>query len=242
MILRQHLKAINDRARVAMNPQHLAAIRHAIADLKTLGVEWATLKPGQRAPDFALPDARGGQVNLGERLSRGPVVVSFYRGGWCPYCCAELRALQLALPHLAGYGATLIAVSPELPDNSLSLAEKEALDFDILTDLGNIAARAYGLVFHVPDYLRATLLALGVDLARLNGDDSWELPIPATFLLSPNGIIRLAFADADHTERLDPSVILELLAEVSPANSSLGTGSLRATAGPDRNLNSPEET
>lgn len=211
MILRQHLKAITERAQRMTDPQHLAVIRRAVADLKSRGIELGVAKAGERVSEFVLPDARGRPVSLMERMARGAIVLNFYRGGWCPYCCAELRALQLALPRFTAHGVSLIAISPELPDNSLSLAEREALDFDILTDMGNVVARSYGLVFRVPDDLQKLLLAKGVDLPALNGEESWELPMPATFLIGANGIIRLAFADADHTERLDPQVILDLL-------------------------------
>lgn len=211
MRLPQQLRKIREQSRSSLPPALREALQRLVAELKRCGIESGALRAGMPAPDFMLQNVAGREVSLSGRLAHGPVVLSFYRGGWCPYCSAELRALQFALPELRGLGASLIALSPELPDHSLSLAEKLALDFDILSDLGNAVARRYGLVFRIPSDLAAAYLEFGLDLSERNGDSSWELPIPATYLIGSNGLIRLAFIDADFTERLDPSVILDVL-------------------------------
>ncbi len=194
-----------------------ASLREAngrlIADLKARGIEKQAARAGMVAPHFALPGATGRTVSLAEALACGPVVLSFYRGRWCPYCCAELRALQFVLPQLKALGASLIAVSPELPDNSLSPLEKTVLDYSIVSDLGLAVARAYGLVFRLPGDLREALLDVGLDLAKHNGDQGWELPIPATYVIAQSGLIRLAFVDADFTQRFEPQEIVTLLGE-----------------------------
>ena len=169
------------------------------------------LDKGQKAPLFELPDAGGNLIALGSRLKSGPVVVTFYRGGWCPYCNIALRALQSRLLEIKRLGGSLIAISPELPDQSLSTREKLALGFDVLSDHENAVARQFGLVYRVSDAARQRLLALGRDLVASNGSTTWELPITATYVINPNGFVVFAHIDADYRERLDPALIVETL-------------------------------
>lgn len=217
MRLSKQLKEIRDRVAASLPPEQLRALQQMVADLKARGIEHSALRAGTPLPRFALPNALGKTVDVSEALARGPLVLSFYRGGWCPYCSAELRALQLALPGLKALGASLIAVSPDLPDHSLSTAEKHALDFNILSDAGNMVARRFGLVFGVPDDVRQLYLGSGLDLAARAGGTAWELPIPATYLVGRNGLVRLAFVDADYTQRLDPAEILDALKQDAAA-------------------------
>ena len=169
------------------------------------------LDKGQKAPSFELPDADGNLIALGSRLNNGPVVVTFYRGGWCPYCNIALRALQSHMPEIKRLGGSLIAISPELPDQSLSTREKLALGFDVLSDHDNVVARRFGLVYRVSDAARQRLLALGRDLVAHNGSQTWELPITATYVINPNGLIVFAHVDADYRDRIDPALIVEAL-------------------------------
>jgi peroxiredoxin len=168
-------------------------------------------KPGDLVPEFSLPGANGEPVSLLETLAGGPVVLSFYRGTWCPYCNIQLAAYEQALPAIAEAGGCLIAISPQLPDGSLSMTEKNNLTFDVLSDAGNAVARKFGLVYKLPDDLKAAYSSFGVDLVAVNGDDSWELPIPATFVIGSNGRIRLVHAETDYRKRLAPEVIVEAL-------------------------------
>ncbi len=186
-----------------------AGIEKHIADLVASGIVEQSLKEGAKAPDFTLPDVLGKQVTLSELLQQGPVVVTFYRGEWCPYCNLQLHAYQNIVPQLQALGASLVAISPQTPDNSLTTAEKKGLTFTVLSDVGNKVARQYGLVFKVDEETRATMTRLGSDLSRFNGDDSWELPVPGTFVVAQDGTIRLAFADADFTHRLEPAALLD---------------------------------
>jgi peroxiredoxin len=126
---------------------------------------------------------------------------------WCPYCNLQLRAYQAILPRIRELGATLVAVSPQTPDNSLTTAEQKGLTFPVLSDAGNEVARRYGLVFSLSETLRA----MSADLPAYNGDSSWELPMPGTFVIAPDGTVRLAFVDADWTRRLEPAAILGAL-------------------------------
>jgi len=191
------------------------AMARADLDLANSGILEGTLKAGDRAPDFSLPDARGGQVNLYKLLDHGSVVLSFYRGGWCPYCNLELRALQQALPEFNRLGAALVAISPQQPDQSLSTIEKNALAFPVLSDAGSIVARSFGISFDLDEALRPIYTQFGHALPSVNGDDSWQLPIPATYVIGPDGTIALAFVDIDYRTRLEPSDILATLAALA---------------------------
>lgn len=170
------------------------------------------LTVGDKAPDFLRPNAQGKTVALSSLLKQGSVVLSFYRGAWCPFCNIELRALQKALPALRTLGAQVVAVSPEKPDFSMPLIERAALEFEVLSDLGNVLARQFGISFPLKGELkRISAETFGVDLPKFNGDSSWEIPIPATFVIDPAGVIHLAFVDPEFRTRLDPEEIFREL-------------------------------
>jgi peroxiredoxin len=185
-----------------------------ILQLVQAGASEQALKEGEQAPDFTLPDAAGNAVTLSELLKQGPVVVTFYRGAWCPYCNLTLRAYQQALPQLQALGASLVAISPQTPDNSLTMQEKNKLTFAVLSDVGNQVSRKFGLVFSLEEAVRATHQQMGANLPAFNGDESWELPMPGTFLIDQTGTIRLAFVDPNFTRRLDPALIIARLQEL----------------------------
>ncbi len=185
-----------------------------IWQLTNSGAAEQALKQGAQAPDFILPDARGNAVRLSHLLAQGPVVMTFYRGQWCPYCHLALRAYQQALPHMQARGASLVAISPQTPDHSRVLAEKLELTFALLSDMGNQVARQFGLVFTIDEAVRAAHKQVGANLPRFNGTDAWELPMAGTFLVDQSGTVRLAFVPADFTRRLDPSVVIAHLNEL----------------------------
>ncbi len=166
---------------------------------------------GEIAPNFTLPDATGKTVSLHSRLDEGPVVLSFYRGGWCPFCNLELQALQALLPEIKSLGANLIGISPETPDTSMTTVEKQQLQFDVLSDAGNKTARDYGLIFTVYEEMRPLYLKWGLDVPASNGDDSWELPVPATYVIDTKGVARTAHVDKDYTKRMEPGQVLAAL-------------------------------
>ncbi len=184
-------------------------------DLSASGILDRSLKAGDRAPHFTLPDSKGGIINLAGALRNGPVVLSFYRGGWCPYCNLELRALQAALPDFAALGATLIAISPQTPDESLSTTEKNALAFAVLSDTGSATAKAFGIAFNLAEPLRPLYTRLGQALPDRNGDDSWVLPLPATYVIDRDGTIAFAYVDVDYRNRLEPATITATLAALA---------------------------
>jgi peroxiredoxin len=180
----------------------------------------AALAVGDIAPSFTLQNANRREVSLSEVLRKGPAVITFYRGGWCPYCNIQLRAYQQALPEIAALGGQIIAISPQLPDGSLSVAEKNELEFEVLSDVGNRAARSFGLVYSLPEELRAALTSNNKALPGINGDDSWELPVPATFVIAPDRNVLLAHIDVDYRRRLAPEDIKQaLLSSRQPVSS-----------------------
>ena len=188
-----------------------------IEELRRSFVQEKAVGPGDAAPDFSLPDARGGSITLSELLRRGPAVVTFYRGGWCPYCNIQLRAYEAILPQIEALAGSLVAISPQLPDGSLKTAETNALTFYVLSDVGNHAARSFGLVFALPEELRAVMRSNDKALPAINGDDSWELPVPATYVVGGNGRVALAYIEVDYRRRLEPESILAALEPLRPA-------------------------
>ncbi len=170
---------------------------------------------GDMAPDFTLPGVKGGDVSLSALLESGPVVLSFYRGGWCPFCNLEFRALQTALPEIQALGATLIGVSPETPDTSLSTAEKHGLEFNVLSDVGNQVARRYGLIMLLYEEMRPLYREWGMDVPAANGDESYELPLPATYVIGRTGVIHAAYVNKNYTQRMEPAAIIQALRDIN---------------------------
>ena len=196
-------------------PEGRAALYNAkIGELRAGSLFDQALRTGQSAPDFTLPDAQERPVSLAALLRGGPVVVTFYRGGWCPYCNIQLRAYQQALPDIVALGGRLLAISPQTPDASLDTAEKNALEFDVLSDAGNAVARRFGLVFTLPDELQAAMRANGKLLTDINGDDSWALPVPATYVIATDGRVALAHVEVDYRLRLEPDAIIDALRDL----------------------------
>ncbi|KAL4733929.1 redoxin domain-containing protein [Aspergillus similis] len=167
------------------------------------------IQHGQKFPTFTLQDATGKPISSTTLLAKGPLLLSFYRGEWCPFCNLELRALQKHLDEFKAAGVTLVAISPQLPDSSLSMAEKNALEFPVLSDVGNKLARELGIVWTQPEAFRPILGGFGVDLVKGYGDESFEVPIPATILVGADGVVRNVFLDTDYTKRLEPETALE---------------------------------
>jgi peroxiredoxin len=208
--VRKELDELREKSSKNAPPDRIRIYEQGIEEVRKSGVIEKALKVGDRAPDFALPDATGKTVKLSELLARGPVVVTWYRGGWCPYCNIALRGFHKSLPEIRSAGASLVAISPETPDNSLSTAEKNHLDFEVLSDRGSKVARAYGVSYKIPKVI-ADQFKGRLDLAKYNGDDSGELPLGVTYVIDRNGIIRYAFVDADYRKRAEPSDVLAAL-------------------------------
>jgi peroxiredoxin len=191
------------------------AMERAHTDLVASGISEHALKAGDTVPDFHLPESRGGFVRLNDLLAKGPIVLSFYRGGWCPYCNLELRALQKMLPEITEFGAELVAISPQTPDQSLSTAEKNRLAFPVLSDIGSATAKAFRIAFDLAEDVRPIYTRSGHALPDKNGDESWTLPIPATYVIDPDRTVALAFLDVDYRNRLEPTDVVTVLRALS---------------------------
>ena len=190
------------------------------AELKASGQVERARSVGARAPEFALPDGGGEIVRSGDLLARGPLVVSFYRGVWCPYCNTELQALEAFLPQIEEQGGTLVAISPQSAANSRKSARQNELSFPILSDHGNEVAAAFGLRYHLPDYLIELYKQLGNDLPLVNGEPSWTLPIPARYVIGRDGVILYAGLNADYTQRPEPEDMLPALRQAAVARAA----------------------
>lgn len=208
--VRKELDDFRENASKKAPPERLRAYEQGIGEVRKSGVPDKALKVGDRAPDFELPNAAGKMVKLSELTARGPVVLTWYRGGWCPYCNIALRGFHKAMPEIRAAGASLVALSPETPDNTLSTVEKNHLDFEVLSDRANKVAHTYGVAYKVPRII--TEQSKGrLDLTKHNGDNSGELPLGATYVIDRGGVIRYAFIDADYRKRAEPSTVLAVL-------------------------------
>ncbi|MCG3178179.1 MAG: Thiol-disulfide oxidoreductase ResA [Phycisphaerae bacterium] len=210
--------SLNDQMaqrRAASKGRAPEAVRKTMEDaqrrLRDSKIAETSLHVGDAMPDFTLSDAQGRAVSLSTLRALGPVVIAFYRGGWCPYCNMELHALQQSLADFRAEGATLVAISPETQANAFETGHKDELGFPLLNDRDNALARRIGLVFKVEPELKEVYKGFGLDLAKSQGNDNWELPIPATYVVDPGGTIRYAYVDPDYTTRGEPKDILAAL-------------------------------
>jgi peroxiredoxin len=212
--LADQLAAFKTGFKQRVAPERVAMMEAATADLRATGIEARALKVGTTAPDATLPDALNKSVQLSALWQQGPLVLIFYRGGWCPYCNLELRAWQQQLSSLQNLGAQLVAVSPQTPDNSLSTAEKNELAFPVLSDSALQAASAFGVAFEMPPELIELYSQVGNNLPVLNGNGQWVLPIPATYVIDRDGRIAYAHVEADYRERAEPADVLAAVANL----------------------------
>jgi len=206
-------KADFEAGRLAFKPtkERLEAMHRATADLIASGQAQRARKAGDLAPDFVLNDADGKPVASRDLLAKGPLVVSFYRGVWCPYCNLELQALQAVLPEVSARGARLVAISPQIAANSRKSQRDNKLGFPILSDVGSEVADAFGIRFALPDYLVQVYRSFGNNLPAINDDPSWVLPMPAHYVIGGDGVIAYAEINPDYTRRPDPSELLPVL-------------------------------
>jgi len=217
--LQSRLDAITAQTRALVQPERLAVTDSAIHDLLTTGIESRVLRPGDAAPAFALPDALTGKlIQSADLLALGPVIVNFFRGRWCPYCVTELEAWQSLYPEVRARGALLIAISPQLLRQNDFTVQQHSLTFPVLTDAGCGVAESFGVAYTVPETHRQHLRSILINIPFIHGDqgdETWRLPLPATFVLKPNAngeaVITFAEAHADHRVRPDPADVLAAL-------------------------------
>lgn len=211
MNLAIELKAITEAVRQQAPQEVFSAMKTATAKLAASGLTAKALQLGMRMPDFELPDATGKLVRSSALRAQGPLLVSFYRGHWCPYCNLALKALQERLTDIHALGAQFVAISPQTPDHSLNTQQKHELKYPVLSDVGNKVAKQFGLVYTLDASLKPIYQAFGIDLVAHNGDSHFELPIPATYLVAEDGMVLKSFLDVDYRKRLAPETALAWL-------------------------------
>jgi peroxiredoxin len=216
MSLQAKLDAFKADFKAGKPPYHAPADIHpvmerATAELIASGAANKALKVGDKAPLFTLKDPDGHPLSSADLLVKGPLVLTFYRGVWCPYCNLELQALQAFLPTLQEAGASLVAISPQIAANSRKSMRTNGLQFPILSDRHNDVADAFGLRFALPDYLIELYKNLRNDLPSFNDDPSWTLPMPARYVIGQDGVIRYAEVNPDYTQRPEPEAMLDAI-------------------------------
>ncbi|AUC23255.1 redoxin [Polaribacter sejongensis] len=198
------------------NPNFMKGVDEIIAKAKAFEDGKNALKVGEKAPFFELPNPEGKLISLGSLLENGPLVITFYRGDWCPYCNLQLRALQAKLSEIKSLGATLVAISPQVPDGSLTKSEISEMDFIVLSDQDAKVASEYGVAWEVPEFLAEHMRAdRGLDLEKINNGNGSVLPIPATFILKSDGVVAWNYVNVDYRTRSEPEEIIKALKKMS---------------------------
>jgi peroxiredoxin len=213
--LEMQLAELKESFKQRAAPGRVALMEAATTLLRASGIEQRALGTGDFVPDVTLPNALGQSVRLRDLWQRGPLVIIFYRGGWCPYCNLELRAWQQHLAALSTRGASLVAVSPQTPDNSMTTAEKNTLAYPVLSDSSLVAAEAFRIAFTLPPDLVELYTTFGNDLPTLNGNGKWVLPLPATYVVDTDGRVVFAHVNADYRERAEPADVLSVVAKIA---------------------------
>ena len=211
MELTQALKKYADES-VQRHPGVAQDIMHkAVADLKKTAILDKAYKAGDSLPDISLPNAKGEKVRLYDLLKSQRAVLTFYRGGWCPYCNLELKAFQKALPAFSAKSVQLIAISPELPDHTATTSEKNEISFHVLSDVNNDLAKKMNLLYELPKELVDLYLKFGINLETSQGNTANSLPLAATYIIEQDGKISYAFLEEDYKLRADPEEVLREL-------------------------------
>jgi len=192
-------------------PETQAIHAQAVAELNRRHIAANILPEGAKAPAFELQDQDGKVVSSSDLLAKGEVVLCFIRGRWCPFCVGQMEAMNLVLPQIEQAGAALVAISPQTVKQSFFMHDQHKLRFPLLSDAGNKVARQFGLTYRIPEPQEAVYRRAFVNLPFTNGDDSWELPIPASYILDSDGTVVYASANEDYTERPEPSEIVGML-------------------------------
>jgi len=210
-ILQDQLDEITANTRHLVQQERLAVGERSIVELFDSGIEDRILPVGATAPDFALNDASGREVRSADLLALGPLVVKFFRGRWCPYCSTELEAWRDLYGRLREHGALLVAISPQTERQSDFMRGQHGLPFPVLSDPGNVIAEMFGLVYTVPEYMRTYYRSILVNIPFVNGDDSWRLPIPGTYVIGKDRKVLFAEAHADFRVRPEPEEALQVV-------------------------------
>lgn len=209
--LAKQIEQFNNELATQIPQEVLEAFGKSIEDLKTKNIENNSKKLGEKIPEFSLPNAKNEIVHSAEILKSGKMVIAFYRGSWCPYCNLELKALQENISKFIDKKTTLVAISPQSPDNSLTVIEKHNLTFEVLTDKDNLFAKQLGITFELQDFVLLYYQALGIDISVFNKNKDNTLPVPAVFVVNEEGKIIYKFADANYMNRLNIEALIQSL-------------------------------
>jgi peroxiredoxin len=209
MSLEEELRELRDAAKTDEKLQ--AAYEDLINRLGRAETAERALKIGDRMPSFVLPNAEGRLVFSDELLAQGPLVVSFFRGNWCPYCRKALKALEAALPSIESARGRLVALTPETGHHLADTKREQRLSYEVLSDLDGAVGLQFGVLYRAPAAYRAVLAGFGIDLAERHGNEAWFIPMPASFVVDRSGTIRYAFVDVDFTHRAEPEEIVAVL-------------------------------
>jgi peroxiredoxin len=193
----------------------LAIHARVVAELKESGIAQRALPAGATAPSFELKDHQGALISSADLLSKGALVICFVRGRWDPFCCGQMEAMNARLPQIVEAGGSLVAISPQTVSQSFFMADQHKLRFPLLTDTGNVLARKFGLAYRVPEYQQTIYRRAFINLPFTNGDESWELPVPATYIVGKDAIISHAWVEPDYTERPEPADVVRELRGVT---------------------------
>ncbi len=211
MSLKAQIDAYNVQKEAKLPADVLALMDTTNEELIAQHIKDNALQIGAKVENFSLVNHNGESIELNDLLNKGPVIVSFYRGGWCPYCNLELKALNDYLAQFKTQSAQLIAISPQLPDETLSTKQKNELDFDVLSDVSNKIAEQFGLLFTLDERIQALYTQFGIDFEHYYGDKSFKLPLPATYVINQEGVITYTFLNEDYTLRAEPIDIMAAL-------------------------------
>ncbi|MDN3384384.1 peroxiredoxin-like family protein [Pseudoalteromonas sp. APC 3358] len=211
MSLKAQIDAYNVQKDAKLPADVLALMNTTNEELIAQHIKDNALQIGQKVENFSLANHKGENIELADLLKKGPVIISFYRGGWCPYCNLELKALNDYLPRFKTQNAQLVAISPQLPDETLSTAQKNDLEFDVLSDVSNKVAEQFGLLFTLDERIQALYTQFGIDFEHYYGDKSFKLPLPATYVINQEGVITYAFLNEDYTLRAEPTDVMAAL-------------------------------
>ncbi|MDG4651989.1 peroxiredoxin-like family protein [Chryseobacterium arthrosphaerae] len=209
--LAKQIEQLNQELSSQLPQEVINAFGKSVDDLKTKNMEDRCIRPGEKMPEFILPNATGKMIDSNDILKKGKMILAFYRGSWCPYCNLELKFLQDNLSRIKDKNAVLIAVSPQTPDHSLSMAEKNKLGFEVLSDQNNDFAKKLGIVFQLQDFVLPYYRNLGINLSEFNNNDENLLPVPAVFVVDQDRRIIFKYLDVNYMNRVDVEELIQAL-------------------------------
>lgn len=218
MNLQEAIEEMKSNTLSKLPEETLSTIMNATEELIRSGIAEKAKDAGDKISDFALPNARGEEISVSSFLKKGPLVINFYRGAWCPYCNLELKALNDAYPSIKEYGANLISISPNLREKTAQFASENPFQFEILSDEGNRVAGQFGLVFTLVEELRPIYEKFGFSIPDYNGPDNYDIPIPATYIVATDSSIVHAYVNPDYTQRMEATEIVSILQKMKGEN------------------------